>query len=89
MNVYQTQPGDPLTLGYTTISADLSAYAGRTVRIRFAEVDNQLYLNAGVDQVSAVSAEAAVPTMTEWGMIVFMLLAGAGSVCFLRRRQKA
>ena len=90
MNVYQTQPGDSSTLGYTTISADLSAYAGQTVRIRFAEVDNQFYLNTGVDQVSAISTvAAAVPTMNEWGMIVFMLLAGVGSIFFLKRRQQA
>jgi hypothetical protein len=31
----------------------------------------------------------SVPTMTEWGMIVFMLLAGLGSVLFLRRQRRA
>jgi len=29
----------------------------------------------------------AVPTMTEWGMIIFMILAGIGSVCYLRKRR--
>jgi len=28
----------------------------------------------------------AVPTMTEWGMIIFMILAGLGSVYYLRRQ---
>ncbi|MEJ5301501.1 MAG: choice-of-anchor Q domain-containing protein [Thermodesulforhabdaceae bacterium] len=28
----------------------------------------------------------AVPTMTEWGMIMFMIIAGLGSVYYLRRR---
>jgi hypothetical protein len=31
----------------------------------------------------------AIPTMTEWGMILFVLLAGAGSVYWLRRRKRA
>jgi hypothetical protein len=30
-----------------------------------------------------------VPTMTEWGMIIFMFLAGLGSVYYLRRRRRA
>ncbi len=30
-----------------------------------------------------------VPTMTEWGMIIFIVLAGLGSVGFLRRQRKA
>jgi hypothetical protein len=35
------------------------------------------------------SQPTSVPTMTEWGMIVFMLLAGLGSVLFLRRQRRA
>ena len=31
----------------------------------------------------------AVPTMTEWGMIIFVLLAGLGSVYYLRKQRKA
>ena len=30
-----------------------------------------------------------IPTMTEWGMIIFMVLAGFGSVYYLRRRGRA
>ncbi|HXX80638.1 MAG TPA: DNRLRE domain-containing protein [Thermodesulfovibrionales bacterium] len=30
----------------------------------------------------------SVPTMTEWGMIIFMILAGLGSVYYLRRRRR-
>lgn len=28
-----------------------------------------------------------VPTMTEWGMLIFILLAGIGSMYYLRRRR--
>jgi hypothetical protein len=30
-----------------------------------------------------------IPTMNEWGMIIFMLLAGVGSVYYLRRHRRA
>jgi hypothetical protein len=33
-------------------------------------------------------AAVAVPTMTEWGMLIFMVLAGLGSVCYLRRDRR-
>ena len=31
----------------------------------------------------------SVPTMTEWGMIIFIVLAGIGSVYYLRRQRRA
>ncbi len=34
-NLYQTMPGDPLT-DTLQVTADLSLYAGQTVRLRFA-----------------------------------------------------
>ena len=35
----------------------------------------------------AAAANVAVPTMNEWGMIIFMLLAGLGSIHYMRRRR--
>jgi len=54
LNVYQTQPGDPLETGYLQLTADLTPFAGQTVRIRFAEVDNQNFFHVGVDAVDVV-----------------------------------
>jgi len=51
LNVYRTQPGDSLVTGYRTLTADLTPFAGQTVRIRFALVDNLLFFHAGVDAV--------------------------------------
>ncbi len=31
---------------------------------------------------------AAIPTLNEWGMIIFIILAGLGSVWYLRRKQR-
>jgi len=57
-NLYQTQPGDPLTSGYTPFMIDvtslLSAHVGQTLRLRFAEVDNVSFMNFGVDDVAFV-----------------------------------
>ncbi len=58
--VFQTQPGDPATLAPTPVTVDLSAYAGQTVRLRFAVVVNQAVLNAGVDCVNLTSTP--IPT---------------------------
>lgn len=34
-------------------------------------------------------ATSSVPTLNEWGMIIFMVVAALGSIYFLRRRQRA
>jgi uncharacterized repeat protein (TIGR01451 family) len=57
-NVFQTDTGDPLVVSPTTKMFDLTPFAGQTVRLRYAEVDNQLFFNAGVDNVQVVSTQA-------------------------------
>jgi hypothetical protein len=59
--VFQTREGDPFTLAPTRISFDLTPFAGMTVRIRFAEVDNQLFFNASVDNV-VIQSVRLLPT---------------------------
>jgi hypothetical protein len=67
LNVFATGPASPSAIGYTPISADLNAFQGQTIRLRFVEVDNQHYLNVGVDAVS-IQAEPLVPTRpATWG----------------------
>ena len=68
LNVYQTNPGDPLDSAvYIPISVDISAFAGQSVRLRFAEVDNLLWLNAGVDNVFVETATAITLASFEVG----------------------
>lgn len=81
LNIFQTDPGDPAVQSYQTVTADLSSFAGQTVRIRFAETDNQGVINVGIDQVSVAAAVAGppapIPTLSEWGLIILVLLMAA------------
>jgi hypothetical protein len=61
LNVFATSPGDSLTLAPTPISADLSQFEGQTVRIRFAQVDNQLFFQGSVDAVAIASVPRNKP----------------------------
>jgi hypothetical protein len=54
--VFATQTGGPTSMAPTVMTADLSAFAGQTVRLRVAAVENSNYLNAGVDAVSIVAS---------------------------------
>lgn len=51
---FRTSTGDPRMLDLSTISLDLSSLAGRRVRLRFAEVDNQDFFNVVIDWVRIV-----------------------------------
>lgn len=51
-----TEPGSPKTMEPTTLSADLGAFAGQTVRLRIANAVHEETFNAGVDDVSLSSA---------------------------------
>ena len=56
LNLYQTRVGDPLVSGYTPLNFDLTAFllghTGQTLRLRFAETDNQFFFTMGVDRVN-------------------------------------
>ncbi|MGI9098736.1 MAG: hypothetical protein ACR2H2_09660 [Solirubrobacteraceae bacterium] len=54
--IFRTAPGDRNEIGPRTITFDLSRWAGKKVRIRFAQVDNQGPLRAGVDDVRLQAA---------------------------------
>lgn len=85
LNLYQSQPGDPLVAGYTTYSVDITsvvnANLGNTLRLRFAQTDNLAQLQAGVDNVGIAAAVPEPSTVVMVGA-GFALLAAA-----LRRRK--
>jgi len=65
LNLYQTNPGDPLVSGYSAFTFDLSALfaanPGQTLRLRFAETDNVSPFQFGVDNVSLESTPVPEP----------------------------
>ena len=50
-NVFRTSRGDPDRREPSAVTLDLSKWAGQTVRLRLASVDNQGPLRAGVDDI--------------------------------------
>jgi hypothetical protein len=52
LTLFRTQPGDPTTRPPIRSTADISAFAGQTVRLRIAVAAGEEILNAGVDDVS-------------------------------------
>jgi hypothetical protein len=58
---------------------------------------NPLTVPAGAGPITGINISLqgqpqrveSVPTMTEWGMIIFIVLAGLGSVYYLRRQRRA
>jgi hypothetical protein len=53
--VFRTEVGDPGTLAPTRLTYNLTPFAGKTVRLRFAQVDNMGNFWASVDQVKVSS----------------------------------
>jgi hypothetical protein len=86
-NLFQTNPGDPLSLGYTTLDFDLSPFAGTTVRFRAAEVDNQSNFYFSIDDVRCGEIVRNIPTLGEWGMIAMAGVLGLTGLIFARRRR--
>ncbi len=94
-NLFITNPGDPLVQSYQTIATSLDPWAGQTIRLRFAEVDNQNFFNVGVDRCVAVGEEidetptVEIPTLGMAGLAALILLLIGGGFYVLRRRGSA
>ena len=53
--LFTSKSGDPESMAPTQLSADLTPFAGQTVRLRIVAVAGRRVLNAGVDAVSIAS----------------------------------
>jgi hypothetical protein len=58
--VFKTKLGDSLSMAPRKMTANLSAFAGQTVRIRIAVTVTEEVLNRGVDSVSVTSSTGRV-----------------------------
>lgn len=88
LNLFQTEPGDPEELGYTTIEFDLTPFAGQTIRLRAAVVVTVGPLAGAIDNIvcSRDQSTRAIPTLSEWGLIAMAGLLGIISLFAIRRR---
>jgi hypothetical protein len=53
--LFRTEPGDPVTMSPIRLTANLTQFAGQTVRLRIANAVHEEVFNAGVDAVSISS----------------------------------
>jgi hypothetical protein len=60
LTVFQTEPGDPEELKPTKLTADLTPFAGQTVRLRIANTTHKTF-NAGIDDISIASSGPGLP----------------------------
>lgn len=56
--VFQSRRGDPTAMAPTRLTADLTPFAGQTVRLRIANAVHEEVFNAGVDAVSISTTTA-------------------------------
>lgn len=88
-----SDPNDPNTTlnPYTNYSFDITSNVGGggggTFQIRFAQVNNQFFLNQGVDNVSIVFA-VATPTMNTWLLVSLGCLLVIVSVMTMGRKER-
>ena len=82
LNLFATLPGDPLVSGYTRVEVDitalLNANLNRSLRLRFAEVDNVNLFQFGVDNVTlAINDANEVPEPASMALLLGGLAAAA------------
>jgi len=84
-----TTPGDTGTTQWYDFPN--AVIAGNVITLTLA--DNAIGDDTGVDGIiydqGGPTDAKLIPTMNEWGMIIFMLLAGLGAIFFIRRQRKA
>lgn len=61
--VFANKNGDPQVVAPTRLGADLTPFAGQTVRLRIANAVNEGPFNSGLDDVSIISAPVPPPPL--------------------------
>lgn len=77
VKLFQTKPGDPLFLPPAVMTYDVSGFAGRTTRLRFAEAVGLNYFLVGVDNVCLSTTRTTLTKATPVGSNVKADFGGA------------
>lgn len=96
VELFQTQPGDPLIQDWQRVTKDVSSeiapYVGQALTLRLVQVDNELYFNLALDNVSVGYTPpygdvepTPVPTFPS---IAVWLLAGFLTLLAMRRQSR-
>ena len=72
LTAYLTISGDATIQGWTNRSADLTSFAGQTIRIAFVEIDSYDYFNLHLDNITITGATSAptIPVIVNPGEVV-------------------
>ncbi len=90
----RTIPGGSIAIpGFCTLTVDVTAPSGgcfvNTVPVGALQTDGgSNTVSPTAVSLCTTTTAASVPTLNEWGAIIFMLLAGLGSVYYLRKRRR-
>jgi hypothetical protein len=90
-----TTPGNPATTQWYTFNN--VTITGNTVTLHLVDgilgddtaTDGRIVDQGGIAQPAQQQPMTAIPTMTEWGIVVMVLLLVAGSIYHLRKRRMA
>jgi len=89
LNLFKTNPGDALVSGYTHLSIDVTSlfnsHFNVPLTLRFAETDNVLTFQMGVDNVAIQSSPSqAIPEPSSW----ILTFTGLFAIFWVRRRAR-
>ena len=89
LNLFKTNPGDPPVSGYSHLSVDVTSlfnsHVNAPLTLRFAETDNVLTFQMGVDNVTIQASPAQViPAPSSW----ILTLSGLFAIFWVRRRDQ-
>ncbi|MEJ2695555.1 MAG: hypothetical protein P8013_02805 [Candidatus Sulfobium sp.] len=83
---------NPYSFGWETFSATFIPQSNQvTLALKTGKIGDWDAIAAYHDniRIEALAPPTPVPTMTEWGLVIFMLIAACGAIYYLRKRKQA
>lgn len=76
LNILLTADDDSFEFGYELVEANLDAFIGQTIRIRFAEVGTESYFNMAIDDVAVSVQHNSIPVPANHPLALLLLVFG-------------